>query len=132
LNETQGNDLTPPKVLANYANGTFNPRKPLILYDTKVDGSTIRKPGCKRGVTCKWTCNICGHPWIESYSRVKKHLLGIGGKGVVCVKLSMMETSELLRIQMVVDAKDTFSSQSVMREAYHNVEATTTSKRKSK
>jgi hypothetical protein len=134
LNETQGNDLSPPKILANYAKGTLNPRKPLFLYATKVVGSsTTRKPGGKRGGTRKWTCNICGHPWTGSYSRVKMHLLGIGGKGViVCTKLSMLERSELLRIQMAADARGTFASQNVMRKAYQNVEATTSSKRKSK
>jgi hypothetical protein len=130
LNETQGNDLSPPKILASYAKGTLNPRKPLLLYATKVAGSsTTRKPGGKRG----GTCNICGHPWIGSYSRVKMHLLGIGGKGVtVCVKLSMLERSELLRIQLASYARGTFASQNVMSEAYQNVEASTSSKRKSK
>jgi hypothetical protein len=134
LNETQYKDLSSPKVLANYAKGTLNLRKPLLLYATKVVGHSInKKPGGKRGGACKWTCNICGHPWIGSYSRVKMHLLGIGGKGfTVCTTLTMMERSELLGIQMAVDAKGTFSSQNVMREAYENVEATTTSKRKSK
>jgi hypothetical protein len=63
--------------------------------------------------------NICGHPWTGSYSRVKMHHLGIGGKGVtVCAKLSMLERSDLLRIQMATDARGTFASQNVMREAY--------------
>ena len=52
FNETQGNDLPPPMVLAQFAKGTLNPRKPLLLYATKVAGSTIRKPGRKRGGTC--------------------------------------------------------------------------------
>jgi hypothetical protein len=122
LNETQGNDLSPPKVLAQYAKGTLNPRKTLLLYATKVAGPTIRKPGCKRGGTRNWTCNICGHPWSGSYSQVKMHLLGIGGKGVtVCVEVSMVQRSELLRLQMAADAKDTFSSQNVMSETYQNV-----------
>ena len=134
MNETQGNDLSPPKVLENYAKGTLNPRKPLLLYANKLTGpSTNRKPGGKRGGTRKWTCNICGHPWTRRYRQVKMHLLGIGGKGVtVCTTLTMMKISELLRIQMAADAKGTFSSQNVVSEIYQNVEATTSSKRKSK
>jgi hypothetical protein len=64
---------------------------------------------------------------------VKQHLLGIGGKGViVCEELSMVQRYELLRIQMATDAKGIFSSQNVMSETYQNVEAATSSKRKSK
>jgi hypothetical protein len=47
------------------------------------------------------------------------HHVGIGGTGVtVCAKLSMLERSDLLRIQMATDARGTFASQNVMREAY--------------
>ena len=133
LNETQGNDLPLPKVLAQFAKGTINPKKPLLIYVTKVVSSTIRKPGRKRGGSRNWTCNICGHPWVGGYSRVKQHLLGIGGKGVtICEELSLVQRSELLRIQVAADAKGTFSSQNVTSETHQNVEAATSSKRKSK
>jgi hypothetical protein len=87
LNETQANaNLCPPRALAEYAKGTFDPKKPLLLYATKVLGpSTNKKTGKQSGGSCHWTCNVCGHPWVGSYSRVRQHLLGIGGKRVnVC------------------------------------------------
>jgi hypothetical protein len=59
------------------------------------------------------------------------HLLGKGGKGVtICTTLTMMERSELLRIETETYEKGTFSSQNFMREAYENVKETTRSKRK--
>jgi hypothetical protein len=134
VNETQGSDQSPPKALAEYAKGTFDPKKPLLLYATKLVGpSTNKKPGSKRGGTRHWTCNICGHPWVGSYSRVRMHLLGVGGKGVnICTKLTMVQKSKLLRIQMAADAKGNFSSRNVMCQAQQNVEVATNSKRKSK
>jgi hypothetical protein len=60
------------------------------------------------------------------------HLLGIGGKGVICTTLTMMERSKLLRIQMAADAKGTFSIHNFMHQAYQNVEEATSAKRKSK
>jgi len=47
------------------------------------------------------------------------HLLGVGGKGVnVCKKLTMLQKSKILRMQMVVDANGTFYSQNFMCQAY--------------
>jgi hypothetical protein len=45
LNETQGNDLPLPKVLAQFAKGTINPRKPLLSTGTRPpqkNPSTLR------------------------------------------------------------------------------------------
>jgi len=47
------------------------------------------------------------------------HLSGIGGKGVnVCTKLTMIQKSELLSMQMGANAKSTFSSKNVMRQTH--------------
>ena len=115
--EGEGNaNLTPSKSLAQYAKGTFDPKKPLLLYASIVnvnDPSTNRK-GKKGGGSRHWVCNVCNHPWVGSYSRVRQHLLSIGGKGVsVCMKLTLMQRNELMRLQMAADAKGTFSSQNV-------------------
>jgi hypothetical protein len=43
VNETQGSDQSPPKALAEYAKGTFDPKKPLLLYATKLVGPSTNK-----------------------------------------------------------------------------------------
>ena len=130
--EGEGNaNLTPSKSLAQYAKGTFDPKKPLLLYASIVnvnDPSTNRK-GKKGGGSRHWVCNVCSHPWVGSYSRVRQHLLSIGGKGVsVCTKLTLMQRNELMRLQMAADAKGTFSSQNVTSKEHHS--AKESSKRK--
>ena len=118
----------PPRIMAEYAKGTYDPKKPLLVYVTKVGASVPQSTAKRGGGSRHWTCNVCGHHWVGSYSRIKQHLLGIGGKGVnVCTKLSMQQRSDLLRLQMAADTKGTFSS--------HNVEALeggSNSKRKSR
>lgn len=147
MNETHGSSATsvspsatatatPSKALAEYAKGTFNPIKPLLLYVAKMaDSSTQPKPGKQRGGTRHWKCNVCGHSWVGSYSRIKMHLLGVGGKGVyICSKLTILQKSELLRMQMAADAKGNFSSKNAMAQAHQNenIDEATSSKRKMK
>ena len=122
---------TPSRALAEYANGTFNPMKPLLLYASKMTDYSIQpKPGKQRGGTRRWKCNVCGHSWVGSYSRIKMHLLGVGGKGVnICTKLTILQKSELLRMQMATDAKGTFASRKFMDEAQQNFDEATSSKR---
>ena len=134
LSRSQGEgnaNLTPSKSLAQYAKGTFDPKKPLLLYASIVnvnDPSTNRK-GKKGGGSRHWVCNVCNHPWVGSYSRVRQHLLSIGGKGVsVCAKLTLLQRNELMRLQMAADAKGTFSSQNVTSKEHHS--AKESSKRK--
>lgn len=140
-NETHGSSATranvipmiptPSKSLAEYAKGTFNPSKPLFLYATKMTGSSTQpKLERKRGGTRHWKCNICGHSWAGSYSRLRMHLLGVGGKGVsICSHLTMLQKSELLRMQMAADAKGMLSSKNIMAQAYENFNEATSSKK---
>ena len=115
-NEGEGNaDLNPSKSLAHYAKGTFDPKKPLLLYASLVHAPSNNQRGKRSGGGSRhWVCNVCGHTWVGSYSRVRQHLLSIGGKGVsVCAKLTLLQRNELMRLQMAADAKGTFSSQNV-------------------
>ena len=110
--DSQGDNL--PRAMVEYAKGTYDPKKPLLLYVTKV-GATMSQSMAKRGGGSRhWTCNVCSHRWVGSYIWIKQHLLGIGGKGVnVCTKLNMQQRSNLLRLQMVADTKGAFSSYNV-------------------
>ena len=91
-NEGEGNaDLNPSKSLAHYAKGTFDPKKPLLLYASLVDAPSNNQRGKRSGGGSRhWVCNVCGHPWVGSYSRVRQHLLSICGKGAsVCAKITL-------------------------------------------
>ena len=105
----------PPRSLSEYAKGTYDPQKPLLLYATKQPKRATNTGGGSRD----WNCNICGHSWVGSYSRVRQHLLGIPGKGVnVCIKLTAAQKSELLRLQMAADGKGLFSSKNVTSQPH--------------
>ena len=65
--EGEGNvDLTPSKSLAQYAKGTFDPKKPLLLYASIVDDPSTNRKGKKGGGSRHWVCNVCSHPWVGS------------------------------------------------------------------
>ena len=123
-NENQDNaNCFPSRSMAEWARGTYDPKKPLLLYATKVPHTNPPTNKRKKGGSRRWTCNVCSHPWVGSYSRVKQHLLGVGGKGVsICEKLNMLQRSELLRMQMAADARGTFSSQNVTSQEDLGVE----------
>ena len=135
-NESQSNiegtaNLIPSKLLAFYAKGTFDPLKPLLLYASKINQNVDaqKQQRKKTSGTCRWTCNICSHTFSGSYSRVKQHLLGIGGKGVsACLKPTLVQKTELLRLQMAANAKGRFSSQNVVSQEHHNASASSKKK----
>ena len=65
-------NLCPPRALHEYAKGTFNSQKPLLLYASKVPGIAPPTNTKTKGGSRRWACNICGHPWVGSYNRVKQ------------------------------------------------------------
>ena len=70
--DSQGDSL--PRAMVEYAKGTYDPKKPLLLYVTKV-GATMPQSMAKRGGGSRhWTCNVCGHRWVGSYSRSSVHM----------------------------------------------------------
>ena len=64
-------NLCPPRALHEYAKGTFNSQKPLLLYASKVPGIFSPTNIKTKGESCHWACNICGNPLIGSHNRVK-------------------------------------------------------------
>ena len=76
--DSQGDSL--PRAMVEYAKRTYDPKKPLLVYVTKVGASVPQSMAKRGGGSRHWTCNVCGHRWVGSYSRIKQHLLGISGK----------------------------------------------------
>ena len=53
------NSSGPPRSLFDFAKGTFDPLKPLLVYATKQPKRASNAGGGSR----EWKCNICDHSW---------------------------------------------------------------------
>ena len=85
----------PSKALEEYAKGTYNPKKPLLQFVTKVDNNKKKNSGGRR----EWKCHIFKKHYFGSYTRVYCHLLWIGGQGVKgCKKIKDDEKLEANRL----------------------------------
>ncbi len=94
----------PTRALEKFAKGTFNPLKPLLIYATRLPKKNPKVGGGSRD----WVCNICGHHFVGSYTRVKQHILAITGKGVnMCPSknLNSAQREQIWRLERVATGK---------------------------
>ena len=75
---------------------------PLWIYVTRLE-----KKG--KGGNVKFCCNFCNKEAVESYLRVKSHLLRFSGNGIsVCTKISLEQKVKFLTLVHEAENKSSF------------------------
>ena len=74
----------------------INTKKPLLQFVKKITKNKKKNNGGSED----WECNLCGHHFKGSYTRVYHHLLSIPGDGVKACTCSLEKRIELTKLHM--------------------------------